>query len=91
MYSSNQLGQEYQSFEAFYVDWQLVMQFGTSTKWKVIGGSNFWPDRAENYKTSWSSEPASKTQIFQMNASSITTTESSFELRCATPESLQES
>ena len=91
LYSSNTLGQEFQSFEAFYVDWQLVMQYGASINWKVIGGSNFWPDRAENYETNWISEPASKTHIYDMKAISITTTESVFELRCSTPEKLNES
>ena len=44
LYSESQLGQEFQSFEGFYQDWQLSMQFGSSLKWKVTGGSNFWPN-----------------------------------------------
>lgn len=49
LYSINQLGQEFQSFETFYEDWNLKLQSGSSITWKVTGGSNFWPDQAQNY------------------------------------------
>ena len=44
LYSVNQLGQEFQSFEGFYQDWTISLQYGSSIDWRVIGGSNFWPD-----------------------------------------------
>ena len=56
LYSLSQLGQEFTTFEGFYQDWKLKMQFGSQIKWNVIGGSNFWPDHAANYETTWTNQ-----------------------------------
>jgi len=59
------------------------MQFGSSLTWKVIGGSNFWPDQAQNYRTSWttknlSSKKTGDDKVLSMKELSVMTTESSF-------------
>jgi hypothetical protein len=57
LYSVSQLGQEYQSFDGFYRDGIIDLQFGNSITWKVLGGTNFWQDFQEKYLTQWSTEP----------------------------------
>lgn len=53
--------------------------------WRVDGGSNFWPAQAENYETTWNSAVLKGTtgaDRFSMEALSVLTSESLFELRC---------
>jgi len=91
--SQSQLGQEHQSFEAFYVDWKFTLQFGTSIAWKVVGGSNFWPDQAQNYETKWSHESLEGTSapMFEIKPLAIKTSESEFELSCLASEKQDQS
>ena len=93
LYSKTQLGQEFQNYDNFYMDWQLTMQFGSSVNWKVIGGSNFWPDQAENYETTKTVKVLSgkSENVFNFKTLATFTTESEFELTCLTPQQLQES
>ena len=53
LYSVSQLGQEFQSFEGFYTEGTIHLQFGNSITWKVLGGTNFWQDLREKYITNW--------------------------------------
>ena len=97
LYSVNQLGQEFQSFEGFYQDWTLSLQYGSSINWRVVGGSNFWPDQVQNYRTSWASKSLSSQKnenggdLVDMRELSILTTESTFGVRCMMPKNPQES
>lgn len=84
LYSVNQLGQEFQSFEGFYEDWKLNLQFGSSIGWRVTGGSNFWPDQVQNYLTSWKSD--SKVKMFDLTKIKVYASESDFEVTCLTPD-----
>ena len=95
-YSVNQLGQEFTTFDTFYQDWKLSMQFGSSLTWKVIGGSNFWPDQVQNYRTSWTTKNLSSKiigddKVLEMKELSIMTTESAFNVKCLTPTDKPES
>ena len=54
LYSVSQLGQEFQSFEGFYTEGILDLQFGNAVTWQVQGGTNFWQDFPEKYLTKWS-------------------------------------
>ena len=49
LYSINQLGQEFSSFDHLFEDWRFKLQFGSSLQVHTIGGSNLWPDRAADY------------------------------------------
>lgn len=50
----------------------------------VTGGSNFWPDQAQNYVTTWKSD--SKVKAFDLTKIKVYASESEFEVSCLTPE-----
>jgi len=79
LYSVNQLGQEFQSFESFYDDSLLNLNYGTKVTWTVVGGTNFWQDYAEKYQTSWSIEPLSQSQQKAMKGDALVAVSKSLE------------
>lgn len=57
LYSTNQLSQEFTSFESFYNNEQEYhLNFGTHIVWLVSGGTNFWQDYTERYQYKWNTE-----------------------------------
>ncbi len=74
------------------------MQFGSSLNWIVTGGSNFWPDQAQNYITKSTvtlpntaatpSKTGSQSEgdsIFYLKHLAIHMSDSEFELTCLNP------
>ena len=93
LYSLSQLGQEFTTFEGFYQDWKLKMQFGSQIKWNVIGGSNFWPDHAANYETTWTNQIilGRNDHAFQISKLAVHAQDSTFNIKCLVPEDKSQS
>lgn len=57
LYSTTQVGQEYQNFDHLFDPDVLIMTTGTEMTWQVIGGTNFWQDYSDKYSVKWTVEP----------------------------------
>ena len=92
LYSVSQNGQEFQSFDGFYDQQVLNMQYGTSLKWKFEGGTNFWHDYMGNYITDWNVQPTDGDDINVIQVEKIKerTGSFSFALSCHAPTDLQQ-
>jgi len=57
LYSTNQISQEFQTFEHLYNhEQEYHLNFGTHITWAITGGTNFWQDYTERYLSSWHTE-----------------------------------
>lgn len=97
LWSSDQAGQEFQSFDHFAPSFdpvskrhKFIAAFGSSFELQLRGGSNYWKTFSGEYQTTWSVEKAASTgeDVLEIAVASQNRTNVSLSIKCQSPKAL---